>query len=204
MKYCPKCKIDKENKEFNLKTSSKDGLHNKCRLCMKIQNKEWYKGKRIEKIEYAKQYQKRESIKQYQNEYSRLNHRNYYDKNKKHILEYGRKYTRNRYHTDASFKLSLLLRTRFHHALKGGYKIHSIIKLLGCTVEECRQHLESQFKPEMTWENHGKVWEIDHIKPCSLFDLIKEEEQHECFHYSNLQPLFKKDNRVKSNKYDKK
>ena len=43
----------------------------------------------------------------------------------------------------------------------------------------------------MTWENHGIIWEIDHIKPCVSFDLSLEEEQKKCFHYINLQPLFK-------------
>jgi hypothetical protein len=62
---------------------------------------------------------------------------------------------------------------------------------LGSTIEECRLYLESQFKPEMTWENHGEVWEIDHIIPCSSFDLTDTEQQKQCFHYSNTQPLFK-------------
>ena len=43
----------------------------------------------------------------------------------------------------------------------------------------------------MTWKNHGTIWEIDHIKACSNFDLTKLEEQKQCFHYTNLQPLFK-------------
>lgn len=43
----------------------------------------------------------------------------------------------------------------------------------------------------MNWINQGTVWEVDHIKPCSLFDLSKENEQQKCFHYTNLQPLFK-------------
>ena len=47
------------------------------------------------------------------------------------------------------------------------------------------------FKPGMSWENYGKIWEIDHIKPCDSFDLTKLEEQQKCFHYTNLQPLFK-------------
>ena len=39
--------------------------------------------------------------------------------------------------------------------------------------------------------------EIDHIKPCKLFDLTKEEEQRECFHYTNCQPLWWYDNNKK-------
>jgi hypothetical protein len=43
----------------------------------------------------------------------------------------------------------------------------------------------------MTWENHGDIWEIDHIQPCSSFNLTQEIEQQKCFYYTNLQPLFK-------------
>ena len=43
----------------------------------------------------------------------------------------------------------------------------------------------------MTWDNHGEIWEIDHIIPCSKFNLTEEKQQKECFHYTNLQPLFK-------------
>jgi hypothetical protein len=53
----------------------------------------------------------------------------------------------------------------------------------------------------MSWENHGKIWEIDHIKACSNFDLTKLEEQQQCFHYTNLQPLFKTTGIAKSFSY---
>jgi hypothetical protein len=43
----------------------------------------------------------------------------------------------------------------------------------------------------MTWDNHGDVWEIDHIIGCINFDLTDIEQQKKCFHYTNLQPLFK-------------
>jgi len=56
----------------------------------------------------------------------------------------------------------------------------------------------------MTWENHGVLWEIDHIKPCAAFDLTDSKQQHECFHYSNTQPLYYSDNRTKKDKYEKK
>ena len=51
----------------------------------------------------------------------------------------------------------------------------------------------------MTWDNHG-LWEIDHKIPCDAFDLTNPEEQKKCFHYTNLQPLIKQENRTKSNR----
>jgi hypothetical protein len=73
-------------------------------------------------------------------------------------------------------------------------------KYLGCSITEYRQYLEKLFKPEMTWENYGIYWEIDHIKAISNFDLTNEEEILKAFCYLNTQPLSIKENRQKSNK----
>ena len=95
--------------------------------------------------------------------------------------------------TDPAFKLKETLRKRLYSLLIKNQipKTYSASNLLGCTIEECKQHLESQFKSEMNWNNHGNIWEIDHIKPCSSFNLADMEQQKQCFHYTNLQPLFK-------------
>jgi hypothetical protein len=109
--------------------------------------------------------------------------------------------------TNPQWKLKANLRGRYLDALKrhtsGGKvnKHHSAIKLLDCDIEYYKQYLEQQFQPDMTWENHGVLWEIDHIKPCAAFDLTKEEEQKQCFHYKNTQPLYKSDNRSKGDTY---
>jgi len=88
----------------------------------------------------------------------------------------------------------------FVKVLCGNWKCGKTVELLGCNSKQLRQHIEIRFVEGMTWDNQGQ-WHIDHIKPCSLFDFSKVEEQRKCFHYSNLQPLWAKDNIRKSNKY---
>jgi hypothetical protein len=53
--------------------------------------------------------------------------------------------------------------------------------------------MESLFLEGMSWDNYGK-WHIDHIRPCSSFDLSDTEQQKICFNYKNLQPLWAEDN----------
>jgi hypothetical protein len=79
-------------------------------------------------------------------------------------------------------------------------KYNSALVLLGCSVDQLKQHLELQFKPRMSWSNYGK-WHIDHIKPCAKFNLSKASEQRRCFHYTNLQPLWAKENLQKKDSY---
>ena len=74
------------------------------------------------------------------------------------------------------------------------------MELTGCSKDELFKYLESKFIEDMTWDNYGK-WHIDHIRPCASFNLENSEEQIECFHYTNLQPLWAKDNISKGSKY---
>jgi hypothetical protein len=86
-------------------------------------------------------------------------------------------------------------------AIKGSSKSKSTLELLGCTMDQLKQYIETLFKPGMTWGNHGKFgWHLDHIIPCSSFDLTDVEQQKKCFHYTNLQPLWAKDNIKKGSK----
>lgn len=85
------------------------------------------------------------------------------------------------------------LRSRLSHSLKRNSKIKHTLEYIGCTLEELKNHLESRFIDGMNWDNYGK-WHIDHIHPCASFDLSNPEEQYKCFHFSNLQPLWEKDN----------
>ena len=82
-------------------------------------------------------------------------------------------------------------------------KANQTQELIGCTTDHLRQHLESQFKPGMTWENRGyNGWHIDHIKPCASFDLSDPTQQRACFHWSNLQPLWGTENQIKGARFN--
>ena len=79
------------------------------------------------------------------------------------------------------------------------------MELVGCSIPDLIKHLESKFQEGMNWSNYGFYgWHIDHIRPCSSFNLLNEEEQKQCFHYTNLQPLWAKDNLQKHNKWSNK
>lgn len=77
----------------------------------------------------------------------------------------------------------------------------SSFDLIGCSVDEFRQHIENQWQSEMSWSNHGAgkgKWQLDHKQPCCSFDLRDINQQKKCFHYSNLQPLWFKEHRYKT------
>jgi hypothetical protein len=102
---------------------------------------------------------------------------------------------------DEEFRLLNNCRCRVYHALNSNTKSDNTKKLLGCSVVFLWKHLEKQFEPGMTRENYGSVWELDHIKPCSIFDFSIPREQRRCFNWKNLQPLFSIENWRKSNFY---
>jgi hypothetical protein len=111
-----------------------------------------------------------------------------------------------RLQTNLNLRLSHTLRGRINTVLKENKKSASTEELIGCTIDEFKYRFERLFMPGMTWDNHGtgkngkgmQEWHIDHIIPCAKFDLSKPEEQRKCFNWSNLQPLWAKENLEKS------
>ena len=114
---------------------------------------------------------------------------------------YFRNYQNQRNKEDINHRLAGSLRARIRAALKAknATKSFSTIHLVGCTVAELKEHLKSQFSKDMNWKNYGK-WHVDHIRPVDSFDLKKINQQLECFHYTNLQPLWAQENLRKGTK----
>lgn len=92
-------------------------------------------------------------------------------------------------------KISRNLRSRLNKAITNDWKSGSAVSDLGCSIDELKAHLESQFTDKMSWANYGRNgWHIDHIKPLCSFDLKYEVQLKEACRYTNLQPLWWNDN----------
>lgn len=109
--------------------------------------------------------------------------------NKEHVNEYRRK----RLRENADVRLAANLRTGISQALNKNQKGGKLLDLVGCSITELKRHLEKSFGAGMTWENYGE-WHVDHIRPCSSFNLAEPEQQMVCFNFSNLQALWAIDN----------
>lgn len=179
-KYCPKCDTVKSLDEFGNVKRNKDGKGGLCKIC-KAESDKIYRGKLRENNLYKKS--KR-------NEYLR-NIETYKNYTKNKVRDYKKEYADLRKSEIRYFKHSL--RNRIYQAFKyrNMKKNTSTAKLLGCTFERAKEHIEMQFVEGMNWANYGQ-WHIDHIKPLALAET--KQEMNTLFNYKNLQPLWAKDN----------
>jgi hypothetical protein len=126
--------------------------------------------------------------------------RTYYYKNSKKLNQIKIKYRNEVYAKDPYFRLYTCIRTRINKVIKNNIKCKKTLNLLGIpNVKFLKKYLESKFKDGMTWKKRGLI-HIDHIIPCASFDLKDPKQQVKCFHYTNLQPLWAKENLSKGAK----
>lgn len=224
MKTCSKCKEKKELTEYHKNKTKKDGLRSACKKCESIINKNNYDNNIILKREYQREYRKKIGIikiRQYKKNYEVKNkekikiNRNkiylknkekfnsikkeYYQKNKYILNKKSVEYNCNRYRVDHFFCLKQKVRNIISKAVKNkNYKKATRThEILGCSFDELKIHFERQFTKGMTWDNRSE-WHIDHIIPIS--SAKTEEDVIRLNHYTNLRPLWAKENLSKSDK----
>lgn len=201
-KTCCECN---EVKPFNdFRTNKKNKWHGRsfmCKECSKI-----YRKNRIENKEEPDITEKKCIGKYGCGEIKPVSEFDYLP-SKKAYAPYCKSCRRKKWHEVDKKKIPLKtrlagnLRARLRMAFKSGQKTGSAVKDLGCSIEELKKRFESMFYPNpetgemMTWENYGKFgWNIDHIKPLASFDLTDRKQFLEACHYTNLQPMWWKEN----------
>jgi len=201
-KICSKCKEEKEVCEFGVCNLNKDGLKSSCKACRKIEGK-IYREKNPEKMkEWYKNNQQR-ALQQ---------KRDYYQENRELVLERSKLWTKNNRDTvndyikskkqeNSLFKVELNIRSRISQYLKQKNitKRNKTYNIVGIDINCLKKYIEEQFEDGMTWDNYGMYgWHIDHKIP--LCSANNETELLKLFHYTNLQPLWAKDNLKKNGK----
>ena len=113
---------------------------------------------------------------------------------KEHVNSREVEYVRTKRTNDVEFKLHHSIRCNMSRAIKytDGHKLKRSLDYVGCSIEKLKNHLESQFGNQYSWETFGKEWAIDHIIPLASRLPITLTA-----HYTNLQPLSIKENNAK-------
>lgn len=179
---------------------------NKERLA--VWRKEYYQKNRERSLaSVSARYQaKKEEILQYGRDYRKANPVECYEHKKRWRAEnpdasktWSRENARKRRAQEPGFRALCSVRRRMVALIRNANAVKS--RRSGLRRDTLRAHLEALFQPGMTWENYGRVWHVDHIKPCSLFDFTNPDEVAACFALSNLQPLWAAENIRKSDTY---
>lgn len=205
MKICKKCNTEKSFDEMVKNKNCKDGYEPRCKLCnnqyIKNYRNIFNKTKRV-KVDTSKT---KKLYYEANKEKINANGKKWRDANKEELKKLRRTYLINKKKTDILFRLKENIKNNIRQSfsVRKFRKVSKTANILGCTYEEFKQHLESNFEPWMRWDNYGNwngipteintAWDIDHIIPLDTAKSI--EDITRLNHYSNLQPLCSYTNR---------
>jgi len=191
---CSRCKQYKKLDEFGFDKRGKSARRSWCKECSKE-----YAKKHAQKSRKLNPEKNREAVKKY----IRNNRELHRERNRKWRLnnpEKAKKACRNWYKRRNN-KITTCLGNRVYESLNGNFDRSKLWEILGYNFEKFTNHIESNFQPRMTWDNHGE-WEFDHIIPISFFKFQSPEdvEFKMCWRLENIRPVWKHINKVKGNR----
>lgn len=180
-KVCSKCKQEKPLAEFPKNVTSPDGYRTNCKAC----RADYYKVNKDKALQYARDYYGKNKEK------CKATIRKWQDNNREQLRKVCAEWQKRNYHGNPNARAESAIRSRIRNALKVQSGSIVVFKSHGYTKDDLVKHLKIQFKPGMTWENHGKSgWSISFNKPLSLFDLTDPKQRHEATALYNLVPVW--------------
>ena len=207
-KTCIKCgeKYPATTEYFHSDKYRKDGIKSRCKSCVCSDARD-YRHENPQKVCEAKRRHREKNLEKIQKSYHKWRNKNiekererfrkWKEQNRDKYNENARKY----YSENPRVRISLSISGGIYKSIRAGKNGRSWESLVGYTLNDLMNHLESQFTKGMDWDNYGE-WHIDHVKPISHFNFNSpgDSEFHECWSLWNLQPLWGVDNKSKCNK----
>jgi len=221
-KQCIDCNITKDCTEFSHRSVSADGFHPCCKMCYNkkrwrnkdkatcvstieeklciscnvIKNISLFKPNKKSKDGYYHTCNDCWKPREWNSEKQKISGRKYVETHREKVRE---KYKRQGLNINRRIRHSLNCRISQLLKQESLSKNNRTLQYIGCDFHFLKKWFEFQFQENMNWDNYGK-WEIDHIVPCSSFNLQNIDEQYTCFKWSNLSPCWKIDNIKKGDK----
>lgn len=158
--------------------------------------------------EYYQNYKdKRKVYNEINKEVIKQKRRELYLKNKEHYIKNNNARKKERELTDPLYKFMSNVRRNIRRSFSrnNSVKFKKVLKtenILGCSILEFTNYLLNKCPEGTTFSDfHQFGYHLDHIIPIST--AISQEEVEKLCHYTNYQPLWWKDNIIKSNKINK-
>lgn len=189
-KLCRDCGLIRPASAFSMDRSKKSGLATYCKECQSVRMSKYYPAN-AEKIRQRSRDWYHENA-----ERSKAYVKLWTASNKERHLKRRSKRHAERIKTDPNYRLDYAMRSALQRLLKKG----GASSKLPYRADQLRQRMECQFKSGMSWDNYGE-WEIDHKIPMSIMMARGETRPHIINALSNLQPLWKAENRSKGARY---
>jgi hypothetical protein len=173
---CKVCNLSFEmpNKRFK--------MCEECSRQKKLSRCKEYKSRNKEKVsEYNKKWKEenREIVSEYNKQYN--------IENRDTIQKRQTEQHRLRRQIDMTYKMSIIIRNRLGKFYTG--KHVDLLELVGISMDDFVCWIQSNFTSDMSWNNHGVFWHVDHVIPCEWFNLTEFCERKTCFHWTNMRPL---------------
>jgi len=194
---CTVCKVIKSVDMFGKNKKSSSGYKYRCRSCeTETQRKRRIKAREENPEKVKKKWdeyyeRKKEKMSESSKKYLSI------PENKKKRNEYIRKYKAEKRLSDKSFVLHENCRKRIWKCVKN--KSNSSKELLGCDINFYLKWISYTMTEDMTWDNYGTFWNIDHLIPIKTFDLSNSDDVKKAFNWKNTWAMKSNENFSKKN-----
>jgi len=189
---CDKCEMCKTMDKYRKYTDRENHYSKTCKKCLNEIDKTRKKNLRQKKMEtFVVKCEKCNGEKPLK-DFAKL--KKFYKKKiclscyPRFLTEQKNEWCRNESKTNMNYRLKKSLAARLRNVMD---KKDCTMDYIGCNIQYLREWFQYNFTTEMTWDNYGSYWSIDHIIPVCKFDLTIEGEKLKCWNWTNLMPVLR-------------